>query len=150
MLCPNCRRGETQVIDSRDDNQNKAIRRRRECLFCKFRFTTYERIEVAKLIVIKKNGNRESFSRDKIAAGIRKACGNRPVCLASVDRIVDNIENELNQRGEEEITSAEIGEMVMKALKKTDPIAYIRFASVYRSFTDLDSFRKELQSISDS
>lgn len=145
MLCPKCKKNETKVIDSREDE--KSIRRRRECLNCQNRFTTYEYIEIPDLLVIKKNGDRESFKREKIIEGLKKACEKRPVCLASLEKIADEIEQNIYNSGNEEIPSRLIGEMVMEALKKTDQVAYIRFASVYRSFKDLESFEKELKKI---
>lgn len=145
MRCPNCK-GETQVIDSRE--ADNSIRRRRECLVCQCRFTTYERPEVPKLAVIKRDGRRESFQREKLAAGIRKACEKRPVCLANIEQFVDEIERELHDRGELEIPSLSIGETVMNHLKQLDGIAYIRFASVYRQFTDIKSFEYEVKKLS--
>ncbi|MBC5825176.1 MAG: transcriptional repressor NrdR [Candidatus Eremiobacteraeota bacterium] len=142
MLCPSCRTGETRVIDSRDDAS--AVRRRRECQACRHRFTTYERIEAARLFVIKKDGRREPYNREKLLGGLRKACEKRPVSDAAMNEITDAVERELYGRGETEISSGDVGELLMAALKALDEIAYIRFASVYRSFTDARSFQEEL------
>lgn len=144
MRCPNCKK-ETQVIDSRESDNS--IRRRRTCLACQHRFTTYERLEIPKLMVIKRDGRRESFSREKLGEGIRKACEKRPVCLTNIETIIDNIERELNDRGESEVPSLYIGELVMKQLRALDGIAYIRFASVYRQFTDLKSLEREVKKL---
>ena len=144
MHCPNCK-GESQVIDSRE--VENSIRRRRVCLGCQNRFTTYERIELPKLMIIKRDGRRESFSREKLAEGIRKACEKRPVCLANIEQIVDEIERELYDRGEAEVPSLHVGEHVMNHLKMLDGIAYIRFASVYRQFTDIRSLEREVKKL---
>ncbi len=144
MHCPNCK-GESQVIDSRE--VENSIRRRRTCLDCQNRFTTYERIELPKLMIIKRDGRRESFSRDKLAEGIRKACEKRPVCLANIETMVDDIEREVFDRGEAEVPSLHIGELVMHHLKLLDGIAYIRFASVYRQFTDIRSLEREVKKL---
>ena len=141
MLCPNCLKCETQVIDSRDDG--KLIRRRRECLKCKARFTTYERIETSKLYIIKKDGRREPFSKEKLLNGLKKACEKRPICLTSIEEVADRIERTLYERSEKEISSKIIGEYVMTELKILDEVAYIRFASVYKAFKDAGSFEKE-------
>lgn len=138
MRCPSCDQA-TQVIDSRESDNN--IRRRRECLSCQARFTTYERIEMPKISVIKRDGRREPFSRDKLTEGLRKACEKRPICLTNLEAIVFNIEQRLNQAGHSEVQSVEIGEMVMQALQTLDGVAYIRFASVYRQFTDIQSLQ---------
>lgn len=144
MRCPNCKQ-ESQVIDTRE--AENSIRRRRACLDCQHRFTTYERIEIPKLMVIKRDGRRESFSRDKLGEGIRKACEKRPVCLANIEQMVDRIERELNTHGEAEVPSLFIGELVMSSLKALDGIAYIRFASVYRQFTDIRSLEREVKKL---
>lgn len=141
MLCPSCLKGQTQVIDSREDG--KTIRRRRECLKCKNRFTTYERIETPRLYVIKKDGTREPFFREKLLTGLKKACEKRPVCLTSLEGIADKIERALYERGEKEVPSKIIGHLVMDELKKLDEVAYIRFASVYKAFKGAESFEKE-------
>jgi transcriptional repressor NrdR len=142
VLCPACRSGDTRVVDSRDDES--AVRRRRECQSCRHRFTTYERIEAARLFIVKKDGRREPYNRDKVLAGLRKACEKRPISEEAMVSVADAVERELFARGESEISSDVVGELVMSALKKLDKVAYIRFASVYRSFTDLNSFQEEL------
>jgi transcriptional repressor NrdR len=142
MLCPVCRSGETRVVDSRDDEN--AVRRRRECLSCKHRFTTYERTEAPRLFVAKKDGRREPYNRDKVVSGLRKASEKRPVSEASIQEIADRVERELNARGESEVPSTVVGDLVMTELRGLDKVAYIRFASVYRSFADLNSFQEEL------
>ena len=142
MLCPLCRTGETRVVDSRDDETT--VRRRRECQACHHRFTSYERIEAARLSIIKKDGRREPYSREKVRSGVRKACEKRPISEAAIEQIVDDAERELYARGESEIPASTVGELLMAALKNVDKVAYIRFASVYRSFTDVQSFQEEL------
>lgn len=142
MLCPVCRGAETRVIDSRDDEN--AVRRRRECLACKHRFTTFERPEAPRLYVAKKDGRREGFNREKVVAGLRKASEKRPISEAAIQEVADRVERELHARGEGEVASSIVGDLVMGELRKLDKVAYIRFASVYRSFTDLNSFQEEL------
>ena len=142
MLCPVCRVGETRVVDSRDDES--AVRRRRECLACRHRFTTYERIEAARLFIVKKDGRREPYSRDKVLAGLRRACEKRPVSEDQMQEIVEGVSREMHARGANEYPSTLIGELLMNALKSLDKVAYIRFASVYRSFEDLSSFQAEI------
>ena len=142
MICPTCRKSETRVVDSRDDES--VVRRRRECLTCKHRFTTYERIEAPRLFVVKKDGRREQCNRDKVLSGLRRACEKRPVSEAQMDEMVASIERELFARGENEVPASLVGEKLMEALKRVDPVAYIRFASVYRSFHDIESFQAEL------
>lgn len=142
LICPTCRKSETRVVDSRDDEN--VVRRRRECLACKHRFTTYERMEAPRLFVVKKDGRREQYAREKILSGLRRACEKRPVADAKMEEIVAALERELFARGESEVQSALIGEKLMEALKIVDPVAYIRFASVYRSFRDVESFQAEL------
>jgi transcriptional repressor NrdR len=142
VICPTCRKSETRVVDSRDDES--VVRRRRECLACKHRFTTYERIEAPRLFVVKKDGRREQYSRDKVLTGLRRACEKRPVSDAQMEEIVATIERELFARGENEVPASLVGEKLMEALKVRDPVAYIRFASVYRSFRDVESFQAEL------
>lgn len=144
MHCPSCK-SETQVIDTRE--ADNGVRRRRACLKCQHRFTTYERLEVPKLMVIKRDGRRESFSREKLCEGIRKACEKRPVCLANIEAMLDHIERQLYDRGEAEIPSLYIGELVMDSLKATDGVAYIRFASVYRQFADIKSLEREVKKL---
>jgi transcriptional repressor NrdR len=142
VICPTCRNGDTRVVDSRDDES--VVRRRRECLTCKHRFTTYERMESPRIFVVKKDGRREQYDRDKILAGLRRACEKRPISEAQMEDLVGTIERELFARGENEVPGSLIGEKVMEALKRLDPVAYIRFASVYRQFRDVESFQAEL------
>jgi transcriptional repressor NrdR len=147
MLCPYCGYQDSKVIDSRDvDN---TIRRRRQCLSCNTRFNTYERVQPASLMVIKKDKRREEFNRDKLMAGIRKACEKRPLQTGTVDKAVDEIESALYQMGKAEVSSSVIGETVMEKLKAMDYIAYIRFASVYRDFTDITALKREVDSLVD-
>jgi transcriptional repressor NrdR len=143
--CPYCGHTDSKVIDSRDVNDG--IRRRRQCLQCDARFTTYERLQPASLFVMKKDGRREEFDRDKLLAGIRKACEKRPLTSEVVDGQADEIEAELYQTGRTEIPSAVIGDMVMARLKKLDHIAYIRFASVYREFEDITILKEEVDNL---
>ena len=144
LICPTCRKSETRVVDSRDDET--VVRRRRECLDlrCKHRFTTYERMEAPRLFVVKKDGRREQYNRDKILSGLRKACEKRPISEHQMEATAADLERDLFARGESEVSSTMVGEKLMEALKKLDPVAYIRFASVYRSFRDIESFREEL------
>ncbi len=142
MRCPHCGYEESKVIDSRPIDENSSIRRRRECLKCQARFTTYEVIENIQPIVIKKDGSREYFDKNKLLVGLLKACQKRPVDSA---KIADEIEQELQNSLKLEITSTELGEMVMEKLKTTDAVAYVRFASVYREFKDVETFLLELQ-----
>ena len=144
MRCPFCGRGESKVLDSRAVDERDAIRRRRECLACSRRFTTYERMEENTLLVVKKDGRREPFDRGKILAGLRKACEKRPIPISILEDLADRIERELRNRMDHEAPATEIGERIMKALHKIDEVAYVRFASVYREFKDLDTFREEL------
>ena len=144
MLCPYCSTDETKVTDKRDSKDE--TRRRRECLKCGKRFTTYERIEPVEIFVIKKDGRREPFSREKLKMGFVKACEKRPVSLEIIEQAISQIEEKLKQHGSE-ITSRTIGEMVMRKLKSIDKIAYVRFASVYREFEDLDEFKKEIKEL---
>jgi transcriptional repressor NrdR len=130
------------VVDSRDDES--VVRRRRECLACKGRFTTYERMEAPRLYVVKKDGRRELYNREKVVSGLRRACEKRPVSEAQIEEVVATIERELFSRGENEVQTTMVGEKLMEALKKLDKVAYIRFASVYRSFDDIGSFQAEL------
>lgn len=145
MKCIYCGSEDNRVLDSRNSDENNAIRRRRECTACGRRFTTYETIETTPILVIKNDGSRQSFNREKIKAGIIKACEKRPVSMAQIDQMVAGIEKNIQNRLLQEIRSAELGEMVMEALKKTDEVAYVRFASVYRHFKDLDAFKKLLE-----
>ena len=140
MKCPYCNRGDSRVIDSRDVSD--AIRRRRECLECGARFTTYERLQTAALLVVKKDGRREEFSRDKMISGVRKACAKRPVSQETIEQMVDDIEDQLRKSGKGEVMASAIGDMVMERLRQLDGVAYIRFASVYRDFADIDEIRE--------
>jgi transcriptional repressor NrdR len=146
MLCPYCRSDKLKVVDKRESD-DKSIRRRRECLKCKKRFTTYERIEAVPLIVIKRDKRREPFDRDKLRTGIMKACWKRPISQEKIEKIVDEIETELRNADKTEIRSRDIGELVMNKLKDLDEVAYIRFASVYRRFKDIQSFERELKGL---
>lgn len=145
MNCPYCGYHDSKVIDSRDVNEG--IRRRRQCLSCSSRFTTYERIQPVSLFVIKKDGRREEFNRIKLLTGIRKACEKRPLPIGTVDKLADDIEAELYHLGKAEIPSAVIGDMVMERLKSLDYIAYIRFASIYREFTDITALKQEVDTL---
>ncbi len=145
MFCPFCGYNDSKVIDSRDVNDG--IRRRRQCLRCDLRFTTYERLQRASLFVIKKDGRREEFIHEKLLTGIRKACDKRPLAAGAVDKLVDEIEGELYQMGHAEVPSAHIGDLVMAKLKKLDHIAYLRFASVYREFEDITTLKQEVDNL---
>ncbi|MGB3161408.1 transcriptional regulator NrdR [Carnobacterium sp.] len=147
MQCPRCQNNGSRVVDSRPADDGRAIRRRRECEACSFRFTTFERVEQAPLLVIKKNGTREEFNREKILRGIIRSCEKRPVAIEQVERIVDEVENKIRSLGENEISSAIIGEYIMEKLVEVDDVAYIRFASVYRQFKDMSVFLTELQEL---
>jgi len=146
MECPYCHNVETKVTDSRDTGA-LSIRRRRECLKCGKRFTTYEHIEMQPIYVIKKDGRREKFERQKIRHGIEKACEKRPVSQEKIEELIEKIEERTRRSGKEEIESKQIGEYVMEVLKETDHVAYIRFASVYRSFADISSFEEEIKNL---
>jgi len=148
MNCPYCGHAEDKVIDSREVNEG--IRRRRQCLGCGSRFTTYERLQPASLFVIKKDERREEFDREKLLSGIRKACEKRPLPTGIVEKLVDDIEAELYQMGKAEIPSAVVGDMVMERLKNLDHIAYIRFASVYREFADITALKEEVDTLLDA
>ncbi len=145
MTCPDCHNGETRVIDSREDEA--AIRRRRECLGCQFRFTTFERIEVLNLLVLKRDGTKQPFSKEKLLAGIRLAAEKRAQVLERAEAIADAIERDLYAACKPEVSSQRIGGMVLEHLRSLDPVAYLRFASVHRSFADLEAFEHELQTI---
>ena len=147
MKCPSCGHLEDKVIDSRSAKEGQAIRRRRECLKCQRRFTTYETVETAPLLVIKKDGRREPFSREKILNGLLRACEKRPIPAEKLHAIVDQLESDLLRLGNEEVVSSEIGERVMAALHQLDEVAYVRFASVYRHFKDLNQFLEELRGL---
>lgn len=147
MKCPYCSYYDTSVLDSRDSEDLGSIRRRRECLKCEKRFTTYERVDMVDLIVLKKDGRREQFDKKKLMTGMLKATEKRPVTLDQIEKAVDEIERELRRRESIEIPSAEMGEVVMNKLKSLDEVAYIRFASVYRSFDNLETFEKEVKNL---
>jgi len=147
MRCPNCQGMGSKVLDSRPVNDGRSIRRRRECETCHFRFTTFETIEETPLIVIKKGENREAFNREKLLNGLIKACEKRPVPLEKLEEIVNHVERELRSRGVSEVKSGEIGELVMDELAKVDEVAYVRFASVYRQFKDINVFIHELKEL---
>ena len=147
MKCPFCTELENKVIDSRLSNQGAIIRRRRECLACARRFTTYERVEEILPMVVKKDGRREAFDRAKVVAGLQLACQKRPVGAEQIEAVVDGIERSIQSLGEKEITSSVIGEAVMRELSRLDEVAYVRFASVYRSFKDLGEFMSELKEL---
>ena len=147
MKCPYCGFIESKVIDSRPTDESSSIRRRRECLKCQKRFTTYEKLESISLVVIKKDQSRQQYDRDKVLKGIITACEKRPVSLAEMEKIADDVESELYQSMTREIESTIIGEKVMERLKNFDEVAYVRFASVYKRFENLDTFMKELQEL---
>ena len=147
MKCPFCLHDEDKVIDSRSSNEGKSVRRRRECTKCKKRFTTYEYVEEVPLMVIKKDGRRESFDRNKIISGILKACEKRPVSMEKVEAVVDRVEKELQKSFDKEVKAQVVGELVMEHLHKLDEVAYVRFASVYRQFKDINHFMKELKDL---
>jgi len=144
MKCPFCSHNDTKVVDKRETNNEDVTRRRRECLKCGKRFTTYERVDEINIIIVKKDGNRQQFDRQKIERGILKACEKRAIPVEVIRKAVDEIEAEIRSQDTREIPSKLIGNLVIKKLKKIDKVAYIRFASVYREFADLDSFEKEL------
>ena len=147
MRCPRCDARETRVVDSRDLDESGTIRRRRECSACAFRFTTYERTEAARLVVVKSDGTRQEFDRDKLAAGLRKALTRRPVPDGMAEQAADEIEAELRASGAGEVPSSRIGSMAMEMLRGIDQIAYIRFASVYQSFEDLEDLKREVDTL---
>lgn len=147
MKCPFCCFEESKVIDSRPTDEGQRIRRRRECLGCGKRFTTYEIIESLPVIVIKKDGSREAFDRNKLMNGLLRACEKRPVSIDTLDKMIDEIEATLQNSLEREVSSEEIGRLVMEKLKKIDEVAYVRFASVYRQFKDINTFMRELNKL---
>jgi transcriptional repressor NrdR len=147
MKCPFCNFNDTKVIDSRLGKEGNNIRRRRECIQCERRFTTYERVEEILPLVVKKDGRRQPFDRLKVIAGIQRACEKRPVSIATIEKIVDQLERQLQESGEREVESSRIGKAVMDALHDTDEVAYVRFASVYRQFKDINEFMAELKEI---
>lgn len=145
MYCPFCGDSSSKVIDSRDSGDG--IRRRRECLACARRFTTYERVQMRALMVVKRDGRREEFAREKLWASVTKACAKRPLPLGSIEKVLEDIEADLSDSGRAEITSRDIGELVMERLKDMDRVAYIRYASVYRDFRDIESFKQEIEAL---
>lgn len=147
MKCPFCGFGESKVIDSRPAEEGTSIRRRRECLSCGKRFTTYETVESLPMVVVKKDGSRQSFDRQKVLGGMIRACEKRPVPLAELEKIAEEIEQDLQNSMEREISTEAIGERVMERLRKVDQVAYVRFASVYRQFKDIDTFMAELNKL---
>lgn len=149
MKCPYCGHPDSRVIDSRPAEDKSSIRRRRSCDVCGKRFTTYETVETIPLIIIKKDNNREQYNRSKIEQGVLRACYKRPVSASDIQKCIDNIEIEIYNREEKEISSALIGEIVMDKLSDLDPVAYVRFASVYREFKDVNTFMSELKKILD-
>ena len=147
MKCPYCAHLGDKVVDSRESKEGEVIRRRRECLDCGKRFTSYERIDEIPYMVVKKDGTRERFSREKLIGGLLKACEKRPVSLAAVEAVADRVEGTLQERPEREIATVEIGQFVMDELRTLDKVAYVRFASVYRHFRDINEFAEELKSL---
>ena len=147
MKCPFCDELEDKVVDSRMAKEGEVIRRRRECLGCKRRYTTYERVDEILPMVVKKDGRRESFDRTKILAGLKKACEKRPISTATIEDVTDRIEKRIQEMGETEIESRVVGEELMKELHQLDQVAYVRFASVYREFKDIDQFMDELKTL---
>jgi transcriptional repressor NrdR len=147
MKCPYCAHLGDKVVDSRESREGEVIRRRRECLGCGKRFTSYERIDEIPYMVVKKDGSRERFERQKLVAGLLKACEKRPVSVAALEAVADRVESTLQERAEKEITTNEIGSSVMQELKKLDKVAYVRFASVYRHFRDIGEFMSELKDL---
>ena len=147
MFCPFCSNDNSKVIDSRDSGDS--IRRRRECLRCGLRFTTYERVQTRALLVAKRDGRREEFDREKLWASVKSACAKRPLPIGSIEKIIDEIETQLSNAGRAEIPSRSIGELVMERLRDLDRVAYIRFASVYRDFRDIESFKEEVEALLD-
>lgn len=147
MKCPFCTYSEDKVVDSREAKDGAVIRRRRECLGCHRRFTSYERIDEIPVMVIKKDGKREPFDRNKVLAGLRRACEKRPVSPVALEAIADEVEQRLQDSSDREIPAGDIGEVVIERLKELDKVAYVRFASVYRQFEDVDQFMKELKGL---
>lgn len=147
MKCPYCGYEESKVIDSRPADEGERIRRRRECLKCGKRFTTHEVIETVPIIVVKRDKSREVFDRDKLTAGLLRACEKRPVSINQIEKMVDTIESQLQQSLDREVTSMQIGELTMEQLKNVDEVAYVRFASVYRQFKDINTFMEELNKL---
>ena len=149
MRCPFCQDPENKVIDSRESQEGSVIRRRRECLACSRRFTTYERVEELIPLIVKKDGRREAYDREKVLAGLKKACEKRPVSTEQLEQTLDDLERKLQETGEKEVPSSRVGEEVMRRLQDLDEVAYVRFASVYRSFRDITEFMSELKELID-
>lgn len=147
MRCPVCGHEESKVLDSRPVLDGRSIRRRRECLNCERRFTTYERADLAPLMVVKRDGRREPFDRSKVLRGIERASGKRPVSMEAMDSLVEDVEREIRQGGGQEVASGEIGELVMDRLRRQDDVAYVRFASEHRRFRDIDSIAEEIETL---
>ena len=147
MKCPRCGHGEDKVIDSRAGREGDVIRRRRECLGCSHRYTTYERVEEETPLVVKRDGSRQTFDRTKILNGIIKACEKRPVSYDAIEKVVAQIETEIHSSGEREVESVRIGERIMEGLRRLDDVAYVRFASVYRQFKDVSQFVEEIKTL---
>ena len=147
MKCPFCGEEDTKVIDSRSADDNTSIRRRRQCESCGKRFTTYEKVETIPLLIIKKDNSREMYDRSKLEAGVLRACHKRPISVEAIGRLVDSVENQIFTREEREVKSSIIGELVMEQLKELDAVAYVRFASVYRVFKDVNTFLEELEKL---
>ena len=150
MKCPQCAGDSTKVVESREAVESSAIRRRRECLECNARFTTYERIEKPNLAVVKRNNERELYDRSKLLAGILRACEKRNISRIAIEDAITRIERKLHEREEQEVTTEYIGDLVLEQLAQLDTVAYIRFASVYKDFTDLESFQRELEALQQS
>ena len=150
MKCPYCSQIDNKVIDSRMTKEGNAVRRRRECLGCKHRFTTYERVEALPLVLIKKDGRRETFDRTKVLVGMQKACQKRNISINTLEEFVDELERELQEMGEKEIPASVVGERIMTKLHELDDVAYVRFASVYREFKDINDFMSELKDLLDA
>lgn len=147
MKCPICYHGDTKVVDSRVATDGLSIRRRRECLKCSFRFSTYEEMEILDLMIVKRDGRRESYNREKLISGLKKSCEKRPITQDRFKRLIHAVERDLQRLKKSEITSSQIGQTVMKNLKKLDTVAYIRYASVYESFKDAQEFRQEINKL---
>ena len=150
MICPACNHPETKVVDSRDTNDSRAIRRRRECEKCKERFSTYEEVEITRLLVIKRNGEKEDYNQEKIRKGIDKSLEKRPITDDRKEKLINEIEHQIYSKGKQgEIGSKEVGKIILEKLKEVDDVAYLRFVSVYKSFGSLNSFEKELEKLKD-
>lgn len=145
MNCPFCHQKDTRVVDSRLLQESNLVKRRRKCDSCQKRFTTFEKIQMEKLLVVKNDGRREEYDREKISSGIQKACQKRPISVLQIERMIDNIERAVYELGEQEVKTREIGNIVMNHLRELDTVSYVRFASVYRNFKDIDEFVKDLK-----